>query len=177
MSSHGNLWAIGFDDAGRAAVVRDEVARLGWETHDLILRDVAVAVRYRDGTLTLNGELFPAATRSPDGTLARLLAALALGAPPLSGTAVGCMADTIGAAREGVGIGDAFIRDVECLIKPGTSALFVLDEGGNMDAILRAIRGLGGTVLKTNVDLIRAKLIQSTLAASDDPPTLDGCES
>ena len=36
-----------------------------------------------------------------------------------------------------------------------------------MDAILQGIRGMGGTVLKTNVELARAKLIQSTLAASD----------
>jgi len=36
-----------------------------------------------------------------------------------------------------------------------------------MDAILHAIRGLGGTVLKSNnVDLERVKLIQATLAAS-----------
>jgi hypothetical protein len=34
-----------------------------------------------------------------------------------------------------------------------------------MTAILQGIRGLGGTVLKTNVDLQRAQLIQSTLAA------------
>jgi uncharacterized membrane protein len=34
-----------------------------------------------------------------------------------------------------------------------------------MDVILHRIRGLGGTVLKTNVDLERARLIQSTLAA------------
>jgi hypothetical protein len=34
-----------------------------------------------------------------------------------------------------------------------------------MDVILHAIRGLGGTVLKTNVDIERAKLIQSTLLA------------
>ena len=54
------------------------------------------------------------------------------------------------------------------MIKPGTSVLFVLDQEGDMDAILHAIRGLGGTVLKTNVDLERAKLIQSTLAASAD---------
>src|SRR5262249_42620124 len=59
-----------------------------------------------------------------------------------------------------------FVREVESLIRPGTSALFVLDVAGDMDAILHAIRGLGGTVLKTNVDLERAKLIQSTLAAS-----------
>jgi uncharacterized membrane protein len=50
------------------------------------------------------------------------------------------------------------------MMRPGTSAVFVLDEEGNMDVILRTIRGLGGTVLKTNVDLERAKLIQSTLA-------------
>jgi len=37
-----------------------------------------------------------------------------------------------------------------------------------MDVILHAIRGLGGTVLKTNVDLDRAQLIQSTLAATPD---------
>jgi uncharacterized membrane protein len=50
-------------------------------------------------------------------------------------------------------------------MKPGTSAIFVLDDGGEMDVILHAIRGLGGTVLKTNVDVEHARLIQSTLAA------------
>jgi uncharacterized membrane protein len=46
-----------------------------------------------------------------------------------------------------------------------TSAIFVLDDEGDMEVILHAIRGLGGTVLKTNVDVERARLIQSTLAA------------
>jgi uncharacterized membrane protein len=43
-----------------------------------------------------------------------------------------------------------------------------------MDAILHEIRGLGGTVLKTNVDLERAKLIQSALTASGDLPKSNG---
>jgi len=43
--------------------------------------------------------------------------------------------------------------------------LFFLDSEVDMDVILGAIRGLGGIVLKTNVDLERAKLTQSTLAA------------
>jgi uncharacterized membrane protein len=73
-----------------------------------------------------------------------------------------------GAATVAVGISDDFVREVEALIQPGTSGLFLLDDGGDMDAILHAIRGLGGTVLKTNVDLERAKLIQSTLAAPAD---------
>ncbi len=35
-----------------------------------------------------------------------------------------------------------------------------------MPAILAGIRGLGGTVLKTNVNITRAKLIQDTLTAA-----------
>jgi len=40
----------------------------------------------------------------------------------------------------------------------------VLDNEGDIDVILHGIRGLGGTVLKTNVDVERARLVQSTLA-------------
>ena len=133
-----------------------------------------MAVRYPDGFLTLNGEPFQAVTNVPSGTAARFLASLALGAPPLTGAAVGLMLDRVGAAAVEVGISDDFVRQVEGLIKPGTSVLFVLDQEGDMDAILHAIRGLGGTVLKTNVDLERAKLIQSTLAASADSPQPNG---
>ena len=61
-------------------------------------------------------------------------------------------------------IDETFIDGVEGLLKPGTSALFVLDREGDLDAVLQGIRGLGGTVLKTTVDVERAKLIQSTLA-------------
>jgi uncharacterized membrane protein len=167
MTGCGHLWAVGFQGTERAALFRDEITRLAWEKHELNLLDVAVAVRYPDGTLTLNGEPFPVVIKSHEGTVAHFLARLALGAPPLTGGAVGLMLDHVGAAAE-VGISDHFVREVEGLIKPGKSVLFVLDEVGNMDAILRGIRGLGGTVLKTNVDPERAKLIQSTLAASAD---------
>jgi uncharacterized membrane protein len=63
------------------------------------------------------------------------------------------------------GIDGAFVTEVQGLMKPGTSAIFLLDSEGDMDMILHGIRGLGGTVLKTNVDVERARLIQSTLAA------------
>jgi uncharacterized membrane protein len=174
MSKCGHLWAIGFDDTGRAAQVRDEIISLGWVMHDLILLDVAVAVRYPDGSFTLNGEPFPVVTNIVGCTAACFLAGLTLGAPPLTGAAVGALLGEFGGSAVGVGISDDFVREVKGLMKPGTSVLFVLDEGGDMDAILHAIRGLGGTVLKTNVDLERAKLIQSTLAASADTTQTDG---
>jgi uncharacterized membrane protein len=63
------------------------------------------------------------------------------------------------------------VREVQALMKPGTSAIFVLDSQGDMDMILHGIRGLGGTVLRTNVDVERARLIQSTLAAPSEHAT------
>src|SRR5215471_5341450 len=166
MTKSGNLWAIGYDDMGRAQQVRDEIISLGWDKHYLLLGDVAVVVRRPDGSFTLNREAFPAASNVLGSSVIGFLAGLVLGAP-LVGATIGAVVGSAGTAvAASAGIGDDFVREVEGLMKPGTSALFVLDSEGDMEVILHTIRGLGGTVLKTNVDLERAKLIQSTLAAA-----------
>jgi uncharacterized membrane protein len=178
MTKAAHLWAIGYDDMARAEQVRDEIARLGWEggrvATYLVLLDLAVVVRHPDGSFTLNRTPFPGVTNILACTSAGLLAGLVLAAP-LTGATVGALlgsAGTIAAAH--VGISADFIRDVEAMMKPGTSALFVLDDDGDMGVILHATQGLGGTVLKTNVDLERARLIQSTLAASAGANDQDG---
>ena len=166
MTTSGHLWAIGYDDMTQAATVRDKIVSLGWDKHYLILEDIAVVVRHPDGSFTLDREAFPTVSNVAGCTLVGLLAGLVLGVP-LTGAAVGAMVGGAGAAVSAtVGIDDDFVRDVERLMKPGTSALFVLDSEGDMDVILHGIRGLGGTVMKTNVDVERARLIQSTLNAS-----------
>jgi uncharacterized membrane protein len=161
----GHLWAIGYDDMARADQVRDEITRLGWDEPYLLLSDVAVVVRHPDGSLTVDREPFPAVANILSCAAVGFLAGLVVAAP-LAGAAVGAALGGAGSAvAAGVGIGDDFVRDVEAMMKPGTSVLFVLDDEGDMDLILHAIRGLGGTVLKTNVDVERAKLIQASLAA------------
>src|SRR6266516_5792226 len=165
MTKSGHLWAIGYDDMGRAKQVQDEIINLGWDKQYLLLDDVAVVVRHPDGSFTLNREAFPAASNVLGCSVVGFLAGLVLGAP-LSGATIGDMVGGAGTAiSASVVIGDDFVREVKELMKPGTSAIFVLDDEGDMDVILHTIRGLGGTVLKTNVDLERARLIQSTLAA------------
>jgi uncharacterized membrane protein len=160
----GHLWAIGYDDMQRADKVRDEITRIGWDEHYLLLSDVAVVVRHPDGSLTLDREPFPAVANILSCAAVGFIAGLVLAAP-FAGAAVGAALGGAGsAAAAGVGIDDDFVRDVEAMMKPGTSVLFVLDNEGDMDVILHTIRGLGGTVLKTNVDVERAKLIQATLA-------------
>lgn len=167
MTAAAHLWAVGFDNIQRADEFRVELVELA-NRKCLTLRDTAVVVRYSDGTVTLDGELFLPPVHARSRALASFLAGLALAAPLVTGTAVaavqGAVGDTLSAPE--VGISSNFIREVEGLMKPGTSALFVLDEQWNLEAILHGIKGFGGAVIRTNVDPQRAKLIQSTLASA-----------
>jgi len=164
MAAH--LWAVGYDHVGRAEQVREEIVKLGWNSQYLNLTDIAVIVRHADGSFTFDREPFPSTENILGITAVGFLSGLVLGAP-LSGAAIGALLGSAASAitTHSVGIGDEFVREVEQRMTPGTSALFVLDEEGDMEAILHKIRGLGGTVLKSNVDMERLRLIQSTLAA------------
>jgi uncharacterized membrane protein len=169
MADTGHLWAVGFDEISRASAVRGEVTNLAWGPGEgakyLILLDAAVVMRHPDGSFTLDREAFPGIGNILSCSAVGFLAGLVVAAP-LTGATIGAFvggAGTLASAAQ-AGISADFIQDIEKIMRPGTSALFLLDEEGDMDVILHTIRGLGGTVLKTNVDLERAKLIQSTLA-------------
>jgi len=167
-----HLWAVGYDDTKRASEVREEIVRLGRVQTSLLLDDVAVAVRHPDGSFTLERERLDAASNVLGLSAVGFLAGLVLGVP-LVGAAIGAAvggAGTVGVMAS-AGISGDFITEVQALMKPGTSAIFVLDNEGDMAVILHGIRGLGGTVLKTNVDMERARLIQSTLAAPSAQPS------
>jgi uncharacterized membrane protein len=157
MTRSEDLWAVGYDDVERANQVRDEIVRLGWGKNYLLLLDVAVVAQPRavPGRVQPPGLLRGGLHRGPG---ARRAASRrdSRGHDRRRWTAIGLTS---------AGISDDFVREVRGLMKPGTSAIFLLDCEGDMDVILAAIRGLGGTVLKTNVDAERARLIQSTLAA------------
>jgi uncharacterized membrane protein len=166
MEETAHLWALGFDDMERAARVRDEIAGLA-DRHCLSLSDTAVAVRYADGSTTLDGEPVAAPVKLRGSGIAGWFAALALGAPPLTPAAVssvlrgaGCATSTLIRKEED------FLRAVDGMLKPGTSALFVLGLMTDADKFLAGIRGLGGTVLKASVDVEAVKRIQSALSAA-----------
>src|SRR5258705_13962037 len=171
MTNGQHLWAVAYDDIGRANQVRDEIVRLGWDKKYLVLNDVAVVVRHVDRSFTLDRERFPSATNILGCSAVGFIAGLVLGVP-MVGAAIGAMVGGAGMALSvtSAAISNDFVTEVQGSMKPGTSALFVLDAEGDMEVILHAIRGLGGTVLKTNVDVERARLIQSTLAAASSGP-------
>lgn len=171
MKEAAHLWAVGFDTPVRAEEVRQEIAQLAGPQEYLHLLDTAVVVRHEDGSVTCEREAFPVVGNIAGVSTIGLLAGLVVGAP-LVGAAIGAVLGSAGSAiGSSVGIEDSFIRDVGKMMSPGTSALFVLDDVGDMDVVLERIRGLGGTILKTNVDLAQAKRIQATLSANRDLST------
>jgi uncharacterized membrane protein len=160
-----HLWAIGYDDASQAERTRAQIAALADAGKHLLLLDLAILTRTADGSYTLDREPFPLTSNVLAGGTLRFLAGVALAAP-MTGAAIGALLGTSASTvANAVGIEDAFIRDVKRLMKPGVSALLVLDDQADQEAIMNGIRGLGGIVLKTNVDIDRAKLIQTTLSA------------
>jgi uncharacterized membrane protein len=169
MADAAHLWAIGYDEINRAVAAREEITKLAWghggSRKSLILLDTAIVTRHPDGSFTLEREAFPGIANILSCSAVGFLAGLVIAAP-LTGATIGAFVGGAGtlawAAQSGVSAD--FIQDVEKMMRPGNSALFLLDEEGDLDVVLHAIKGLGGTVLKTNVDLERAKLIQTTLA-------------
>lgn len=172
MTTTAHLWAIGYEDMEQAEQVRDQITRLGWDNGKagkyIFLFDIAVVVRHPDGTFTFNRERFRSIPNILGCTAMGFLVGLVVAAPLTGrdGSRLLGAAGTAVARAEQLGISEDFIREVEGMMKPGSSALFVLDQEGDMEVILHTIRGLGGIMLRTNVNLERVKLIQSTLAAS-----------
>ena len=175
MITTSHLWATVYDDMGRAEEVRDEIIQLAWGPGKagryLLLDDIAVVVRHPNGTFTLDRQPFPGLANIAAFTVVGFLAGLVLAAS-LAGATIGALlGSAVTAAATRIGISEAFIREVQEMMKPATSALFLLADELDMEVVLYNIRGLGGNVLKTNADLERANLIQSALAATQPEKT------
>ena len=164
-STRAHLWAIGYDNVYRARQVRDVVHELAGPQPYLILLDTLVVIRSADGSYTLD--------REPQHTIANIATSAILGAlvgwmlsVPALAAAVGALLACVGSAATHLALIDKkFVEDVKALMKPGTCALFVLDDVGDIDVIIHRIKGLGGTVLKTNVDVEQLRLVQSALSS------------
>jgi uncharacterized membrane protein len=77
---------------------------------------------------------------------------------------VGAASGAIGGALTDLGINNQFMKDTAAAIQPGTAALFVLARKVTADKVLEALKGEGGTVLKTSLDHTKEAALQTALA-------------
>lgn len=129
------------------------------------LSDAAIAVKQDSGKVKLNQLMNTTAVGAVSGGFWGLLIG-SLFLMPLLGASLGAASGALGGALSDFGINDAFMKELAASLQPGNAALFVLIHKMTTDKVLEAIKGTGGTVLKTSLDHTKEQALRDALAAS-----------
>jgi uncharacterized membrane protein len=157
-----DLIAIGYDDETTADKAVEEVHRL---EGDLIIEADAVAAIVRDG----NGNFHVHTTHAPTtgtGATWGMFWGLLFGIlffVPVFGMAVGAGLGALMGHFGKESIDKNFQDQVRDLLKPGTSALFMVVEKVTPDKAVAGLSQYGGTVLKTSLSEEQTAKLQSAL--------------
>jgi uncharacterized membrane protein len=93
---------------------------------------------------------------------------------PLAGAALGAASGALGGKLADLGINDEFMRQAARTLQSGNAALFLLIRKMTTDKVLAALRGTGGTVMRSSFDETKEETLQAALAdakaASSEAP-------
>jgi uncharacterized membrane protein len=143
------LVAIGYPDETTATAASLEADRL---SKDLILQPdaIAVIIRDREGKFHVTTNHSPVGAGTTWGMFWGLLFGL-LFFVPVIGMAVGAgLGALMGKLTKGA-VDKQFQEQVRDMLKPGTSALFMVIEKATPDKAVEALSRYGGTVLKSSL--------------------------
>jgi uncharacterized membrane protein len=159
-----DLLAIGYPDETTAAKAAAEVHRLA---DDLIIQPDAVAsiVCDKDGKYHVSTSHHPVSGGTSWGMFWGFFFGILFFVPVL-GMAVGAGLGAMFGKLEKSGIDKEFIRQVREMLKPGTSALFVVIEKVTPDKAVEAMSQFGGTVLKSSLSKETEQELQDALHGS-----------
>ena len=156
-----DLIAIGYDDTVTAVRAMDEVESLA---HDLVIQPDAIAavIRSEDGkfrTITNQHQVGVGATWGMFwGVLFGLLFFV-----PIFGLAIGAAFGALSGKIAKTSIDRTFQEQVRAMMRPGTSALFMIVEQMTADRALGELGTFGGTVLKTSLSKDEESELQEAL--------------
>jgi len=144
-----DLIAIGYDDTTTAIQAMDEAQKLA---ADLVIQADAIAaiIRSEDGKMRTVTNQHTVGAGTTWGMFWGFLFGLLFFIPFLGmafGAGMGALMGKIGKS----GIDKQFQDQVREMLKPGTSALFIVFEKVTPDKALAALSKYGGTVLKTSL--------------------------
>ncbi len=144
-----DLIAIGYPDETTAALAADEARALA---RDLIIQPDAIAsiVRDKEGKYHVHTAHHAVGAGATWGMFWGLLFGLIFFVP-VFGLAIGAGLGAVMGKITKAGINKEFQDQVRDLLKPGTSALFLMVEKVTPDKAVEALSKYGGTVLKTSL--------------------------
>jgi uncharacterized membrane protein len=167
-----DLIAIGYDDTTTALQAEEEVQRLA---HDLVIQPDAVAaiIRGEDGKIKTITNMHEVGAGATWGMFWGFLFGI-LFFVPFFGMAIGAGMGALMGKVTKSGIDRQFQEQVRDMLKPGTSALFMVVEQMTTDKALDALSKYGGTVLKSSLSKEAEKELQDALHGSEsDTATAD----
>ncbi len=156
-----DLIAIGYPDQATAEAAADEARKLA---HDLIIEPdaIAVIVRDADGKYHVHTQHHLVGAGATWGMFWGLLFGV-LFFVPVFGIAIGAGLGALMGKVTKSGIDRQFQDQVRDMVKPGTSALFLMLEKVTPDKAVEAMSKFGGTVLKTSLSKEGEKELQDAL--------------
>src|SRR6185503_3027908 len=157
-----DLIAIGYDDETTAD---DAVATVHKLEGDLIVEADAVAAIVRDSGGNFHVHTSHGPTTGGGATWGMFWGLLfgILFFVPVFGMAVGAGLGALFAHLEKSTIDKQFQEQVRAMLKPGTSALFMVIEKATPDKAIAGLRQYGGTVLKTSLSEDDTARLQAAL--------------
>ena len=160
-----DLIVIGYPDETTAALAADEARALA---RDLIIQPDAIAsiVRDTEGKYHVHTSHHAVGAGATWGMFWGLLFGL-LFFVPVFGLALGAGLGALMGKITKSGINKEFQDQVRDLIKPGTSALFLMVEKVTPDKAVEAMSKYGGTVLKTSLSKQGEADLQAALHGSE----------
>ncbi|HUK69462.1 MAG TPA: DUF1269 domain-containing protein [Streptosporangiaceae bacterium] len=164
-----DLIAIGYPDETTAELAAEEAQRLA---RDLIIEPDAIAaiVRDKEGKYHVHTSHHPVGSGATWGMFWGLLFGV-LFFVPVFGLAIGAGLGALMGKITKSGIDKAFQDQVRDMLKPGTSALFLMVEKVTPDKAIEALSKFGGTVLKTSLSKDAEKELQESLHGGGSQPT------
>jgi uncharacterized membrane protein len=159
------LVAIGYPDETTATAAADEARRLA---ADLIIEPEAIAVISRDteGRFQVSTNHHAVGGGASWGMFWGLLFGL-LFFIPVFGMAVGAGLGALMGKVAKTGIDKGFQDQVRDMLRPGTSALFLIVDKVTPDKAVDGLSRYGGTVLKSSLSKDQEKALQEALHGSE----------
>ena len=159
-----DLVVIVYPTEAKAEEMRQKVLELQKE-YLIELGDAAIAVKQADGNVKLNQLFNTTAAGAVSGSFWGLLIGVIF-LNPLLGVALGAASGAVSGALTDYGINNDFMKQLSETLQPGNAALFLLIKKVTGDKVLEAVKGTGGTVLKTSLDDSKEKALRDALAGS-----------